>query len=409
MLKPSGDFARANALPQAYALMICAEAPYPAIGGGALRSASLIEFLAQRYNLHITLFTERQSPDPRLSFPAGLARRISVIELKHHSKSPVARLWRTVRRVISNRPPLIDRFSGYEKQVADSIHGERYDLAIVEHIWCAPYVEQIRPQAGCVLLDAHNIESVWHERVGQTGAWHQRVAFSRFARACRRFEDKWLPQFDSVIVTSEEDAKHIPDVRTIVYPNALPFVDRQVRDEKQEIVFTGNLEYEPNITAVRHFKDKIWPLLRSRVPDVVWRIAGKNPQAIASIVHGDSRIRVTGPMEDAIATLASAKVAVVPLLSGSGTRFKILEAWAAGTPVISTRIGAEGLPYRAGEHLLICEDPYEFAEAAAFLLSAPEARAQLGEAGRRLYEACYTWEAAWKTLEHELSGITQNH
>jgi len=408
MLKPSGGFARANAFPRANALMICAEAPYPAVGGGALRSASLLEFLAQRYNLDITLFKERQSPDPRLSFPAGLARRISLIELKHHSRSPAARLWRTGRRVVSNRPPLIDRFSGYERQVADSIHGERYDLAIVEHIWCAPYIDQIRPQARCVLLDAHNIESVWHERVGQTGGWHQRVAFHRFAAACRRFEAKWLPRFDSVIVTSQDDAKHVPQQRAIVYPNALPFVDRPVRNEKQEIVFTGNLEYEPNIVAVRYFNDKIWPLLRERVPDLVWRIAGKNPQALKSLVNGDPRIRVSGPMEDAITTLASAKIAVVPLLSGSGTRFKILEAWAAGTPVISTRIGAEGLPYRAGEHLLICEDPYEFVEAAAFLLSAPEARAQLGEAGRRLYEARYTWEAAWSTLEHELSGITQN-
>jgi len=399
-LKPSADFARGRAF------MLCAEAPYPAVGGGALRSASLIEFLAQRYNLDITLFTERQTPDPRLSFPAGLARRISVIDLRHHSKSPAARLWRMGRRVVSNRPPLIDRFSGYEKQVADSIDGERYDLAILEHIWCAPYIEQVRPRAGCVLLDAHNIESVWHERVGRTGPWHQRVAFRRFADACREFEGKWLAQFDSVIVTSEDDARHVP--RAIIYPNALPFVDRPVRDEKQEIVFTGNLEYEPNIAAVRYFKDKIWPLLRERVPDVVWRIAGKNPQAIRAIVHGDSRICVSGPMEDAIATLASAKIAVAPLLSGSGTRFKILEAWAAGTPVISTRIGAEGLPYRAGEHLLICEDPYEFAEAAAFLLSAPEARVQLGEAGRRLYEARYTWEAAWSTLEHELSGLIQN-
>ena len=98
-----------------------------------------------------------------------------------------------------------------------------------------------------------------------------------------------------------------------------------------------------------------------------------------------------------------AKVAVVPLLAGSGTRFKIVEAWAAGTPVISTRLGAEGLPYNPGEHLLICEEPAEFAEAILFLLDAPEARAQLAEAGRRLYESRYTWDVAWKTLEHELS------
>jgi glycosyltransferase involved in cell wall biosynthesis len=173
-------------------------------------------------------------------------------------------------------------------------------------------------------------------------------------------------------------------------------------------VFTGNLGYQPNIAAVRHFHEAIWPLLRERVPDLVWRIAGKNPQAIAHIVNGDARIHVTGPMDDAIAILAAAKIAVVPLLSGSGTRFKILEAWAAGTPVISTVLGAEGLTYNAGEHLLICEEPREFAEAVAFLLEAPEARAQLGEAGRRLYEARYTWNVAWDTLEHEIAALTEN-
>jgi glycosyltransferase involved in cell wall biosynthesis len=109
--------------------------------------------------------------------------------------------------------------------------------------------------------------------------------------------------------------------------------------------------------------------------------------------------------------LASGRLltAVVPLLAGSGTRFKVLEAWAACTPVISTNLGAEGLHYTAGEHLLICDDPSEFAEAVAFLLEAPEARAQLAEAGRNMYETHYTWNVAWDSLEHELSAFTQNN
>jgi glycosyltransferase involved in cell wall biosynthesis len=201
------------------------------------------------------------------------------------------------------------------------------------------------------------------------------------------------------------DAKHAAGARTLIYPNAMPFVARPVRKEDQAIVFTGNLEYQPNITAVEHFYEKIWPLLRARVPDLVWRIAGKNPGAIVRLLNGDPRVHVTGPMDDAIATLASAKVAVVPLLSGSGTRFKILEAWAAGTPVVSTSLGAEGLPANAGEHLLICDDPGEFAEAVAFLLEAPEARTQLAEAGRRLYETRHTWDVAWSTLDRGLSEL----
>lgn len=316
---------------------------------------------------------------------------------------------RAASRWVRNRPPLIDRFSGFESQIATAVGREDYDLAVVEHIWCAPYIRQIRPQARRVLLDAHNIESVWHERVAQTGGILQAAAFRRFAGACRRFERRWLPQFDAVIVTSEEDAKHAAGAPTMVYPNAMPLVARPVRSEEQAIVFTGNLAYQPNIAAVEYFNSKIWPLLRDRIPDLVWRIAGKNPAAIARYINGDSRVQITGPMDDAIATLAAAKIAVVPLLSGSGTRFKILEAWAAGTPVVSTRLGAEGLPCNAGEHLLICDEPAEFAEAVAFLLEAPEARWQLGEAGRRLYETQFTWDAAWGALEAQLSGLLQTN
>jgi glycosyltransferase involved in cell wall biosynthesis len=406
MLKPPAG-SESSPLPRPSALFLCAESPYPTIGGGPLRSASLLEFLTQRYEVDITLFNEERSLDPRPNFPPGSARRISIVNLPYHSKSRSARLARAAWRWVGNRPPLIDRFSGFESQIATAVGPENYDLAVIEHIWCAPYIQQIRPRARRVLLDAHNIESVWHERVGNTGGWLQAAVFKRFARACRRFERHWLPQFDAVMVTSEEDAKHTAGARTFIYPNAMPFVARPMRNEEQAIVFTGNLEYQPNITAVEHFHEKIWPLLRERVPDLVWRIAGKNPGAITRLLNGDPRVHVTGPMDDAIRTLASAKVAVVPLLSGSGTRFKILEAWAACTPVISTRLGAEGLPYNAGEHLLICDDPAEFAEAVAFLLEAPEARAQLAEAGRRLYETRYTWDVAWSTLDRDLSLLAK--
>jgi glycosyltransferase involved in cell wall biosynthesis len=390
------------------ALFLCAESPYPTTGGGAMRSASLLEFLAKRYDVDVTLFQESGLPDPRPGFPAGRARRISVIELPRHSRTKGARGWRTASRLIRNRAPLIDRFSGFGTQVSASFNGP-YDLAIVEHLWCAPYVEQIRPHARTVLLDAHNIESVWHDRVGRTGGALQRAVFRKFASACRKFERKWMPRYDAVMVASEEDAKHVAVARKFVYPNCIPAQPRPARKEEQVIIFSGNLEYQPNISAVRHFNQNIWPLLRKRVPDLTWRIAGKNPGAIAGLINGDRRVHVTGPMDDAIETLASAKIAVVPLLAGSGTRFKIIEAWAACTPVISTHLGAEGLPYTAGEHLLICDDPSEFAEAVAFLLEAPEARAQLAEAGRRMYETHYTWNVAWDSLEHELSALTQNN
>jgi glycosyltransferase involved in cell wall biosynthesis len=116
------------------------------------------------------------------------------------------------------------------------------------------------------------------------------------------------------------------------------------------------------------------------------------------LIKGDPRIELSGPVEDAIPEIASAQVAVVPLRSGSGTRIKIIEAWAAGTPVVATSIGAEGLPYRAGENLLIADSPEPFAAAVIRILESPAIASSISRAGRTLYERELTWESAWKAL-----------
>ena len=128
------------------------------------------------------------------------------------------------------------------------------------------------------------------------------------------------------------------------------------RAERLEIVFSGNLEYPPNIQAVQFFHDKIWPALQSRWPGLRWKILSSNPGPIRQLAARDPHIELTGFVDDAVAVLAQSQVAIVPLLAGSGTRIKILEAWAARTPVVSTPLGAEGLECRDREHLLLADD-----------------------------------------------------
>ena len=101
--------------------------------------------------------------------------------------------------------------------------------------------------------------------------------------------------------------------------------------DEEAIVFSGNMEYHPNVTAVRFFRQEVWPRLRERWPNLVWRLVGKNPGAVERYTAGDARIEVAGPVVDAVCEIARSRVAVVPLLTGSGTRLKILEAWAGGT------------------------------------------------------------------------------
>jgi glycosyltransferase involved in cell wall biosynthesis len=399
MRKPSGDSGNA--------LFISAEAPYPPVGGGAMRSASLLEYLAQHYRVDAVLFAHSHSPGPAAALPAGKVRRYTEVQLPEHSRTSAARFWRNGKRLLLNRPPLLDRFSGQQRPVADFIAGQAYDVAVIEHFWCAPYLEAIRSASSATkaVLDLHNIESIWHGSLGAGSQSWQAFAHRRFAAAYRQRESEWLPQFDGILAASAVDAGRVAAInpRVVVYPNAIPAVREEPRREEDMIAFSGNLEFEPNRAAVAYFARQVWPLLRARFPNLRWRIIGKNPQAVANLVNpsagsGGSNIELTGPVEDALASLAQAKVAVVPVLSGSGTRIKILEAWAAGTPVVSTTIGAEGLEAENGRHLLLADQPSEFAEAIGSLLADSERRAEMGRAGQLLCQERYTWASAWSQL-----------
>jgi polysaccharide biosynthesis protein PslH len=385
------------------ALFLSPESPYPAIGGGPLRAASLLEYLSRHFSVHAIVFQQEGDTDPARFIPADRLEKLDVLQLTRHSKSALARAARNSVRLLRNRPPLVDRFSGFEHAIEKLVAGQQYDAAFVEHFWCAPYVEQLRPNSKLVILDLYDIESAWHRSLAEQESGARALALRRFATASVALERQWLPKFDHLLVTSAEDAgmarELAPGPGITIYPNALPEIPLPVRMEREEIVFSGNLEYAPNIMAVRFFYDHIWPGLRARWPVLKWKIVGKHPDAIQAIVAGDPRIELTGFVEDAVASLAAAKVAVVPVQAGSGTRVKILEAWAAGTAVVSTGLGAAGLKCRDGEHLLVADDPGSFAGAVSQLLASAAKRKEIGSAGRKFYEEHFTWPAAWRTLE----------
>ena len=362
------------------ALFLTPEEPTAGSGGGGLRSASLLAYLERKYAVQTMTFS-----------------------LRPHSRSAPARIWRNTFRLARGIPPLFDRFSGYEVQLAAALHG-RYALGVVEHFWCASYAGLLRKHCDQLVLDLHNIESQLARTHAGAARWPASWASARFAEAYERLEREWLPRYDLLLTASEDDRRRISHPAVRVFPNALPEIAPPKGIELDAIVFSGNLEYHPNVEAVRWFRSSIWPRVREQAAGVEWRLVGSNPAAIASLTAGDPRIKVVGPVADAIPQLAAAKVCVAPLLSGSGTRFKILEAWAAGRAVVSTTLGAEGLGARDGEHLLLADDPTAFAEAVLRLWDDPGLRARLGDAGRRLYEDRFTWPAAWRRLD-DAGGI----
>lgn len=393
--------------------MLAPESPYPLVGGGALRAASVLEFLTQHYAVDLVVFRQPGAPDPAPLTAHHHIRRLHTISLPHHARDPVTKALRNGWRLVKQRPPLIDRFSGFEADLVRFLDGHRYDLAVIEHFWCAPYLDQLETRSARVVLDLHNVESVWHQRSADadaraTGAWSPvQVAHRFFREACLSLERAYLPRFACVLTTSHADAEHVrsiaPGARVQVYPNAMPWRDQPRRAEREIIGFSGSFDYEPNRLAVRFFAREVWPRLRREWPGLRWRLIGRRPACIADFIAGDPRIECSGPVDDALAELAACRVVVVPLLSGSGTRLKIVEAWAAGRAVVSTTLGAEGLPAEDGRDLILADDPDRFAAAVSGLLASPARRAALGARGRALFEARLNWATVWPLLESALA------
>jgi glycosyltransferase involved in cell wall biosynthesis len=356
--------------------MLVPELPALGQGGGALRSESLRQYLERKYQVDVVNF-----------------------KLRPNSRSLIAKAVRNVGRLIRGVPPLFDRFSGYDDQIRQSIPQTRYDLAVIEHFWCSSYAPLLLPFANRLVLDLHNIESELARTHASAAQGFEGWAQQRFAEMYTRLEQRWLPQYDTLLVTSEDDRARLshPDIR--VFPNAIPDIEPLSVPEEAVIAFSGNLEYHPNVEAVRWFAKEIWPRVHEAIPEAEWRLIGRNHQAIAWMVEDLPQTTITGPVEDALEALAAAKICVVPLLSGSGTRFKILEAWAAQRPVVSTTIGAEGLGARDGEHLLIADDANAFVDATVRLWNDADLRKGLGQAGRARYEQHFSWNSAWTTMD----------
>jgi glycosyltransferase involved in cell wall biosynthesis len=384
------------------ALVISPEAPYPMHGGGSIRTASLLHYLSPRYDLDLILFCQEGDSDPALSLPPCLVRRVSTITLPFHSRNALAWVLRNTRRWILGSPPLLERFSGQSVELAAVLAGRHYDVGVIEHFWCAPYIEQLAAVCDRTYLDLHNVESELHASCARSSAWPLSMAHSRFERAYLSEERQWLPRFSGLLAASADDMlrvrARVPEALTTVYRNALPWVPVPGDAEEDVIAFSGNFEYHPNTEAVDFLVKKIWPRLRARFPNLRLRLIGKNPGAVSRFTQGVAGIETTGPVEDAIAELAKTRVAIVPLLSGSGTRLKILEAWAAARPVVSTSLGAEGLGVRPGVDIVLADTAETFVASVSELLGSKDRRQRIGAAGRQTYEGGFTWEAAWPSL-----------
>ena len=283
---------------------------------------------------------------------------------------------------------------------------EMFDLVVCDFLFPAANFLRLQDTLDApTVLFQHNTEAqIWKRlaagKRNPISRWYFGLQFKRM----RAWEERLGRLFDGVITVSPEDTAFarneygqdnvLGDVPTGVDPLYFQPSERGSTNETT-IGFLGSMDWMPNIEAVNWFVSEIFPAVGAATEEVRLLVIGRRPPgSIQALAERDSRIEVTGTVDDVRPYLARCDLLVVPLLSGGGTRIKIMEALAAGLPVVSTTIGAEGLGLEHGSHLLIADSASEFAEAVNQLAADPKTRERLSAAGRALVLAEFSWARA---------------
>jgi glycosyltransferase involved in cell wall biosynthesis len=237
----------------------------------------------------------------------------------------------------------------------------------------------------------------WPSAVYSLAQWHKLTRFE--AWVCRHV--------DAVVAVSETDARALrqiaPEARISVVPNGLDvqsYADATSSKAlpPQSLVFTGTMDYRPNVDAVLWFAQHVYPLIQRRAPGVRFYVVGRRPHSRLDPLRQQPGIEITGGVPDTRPFIRAASAYVIPLLSGGGTRFKVLEAMAMRCPIVSTSMGCDGFPVVSGRDVLLADEPDAFAEQVVDLLGDGHLRRELGEAGLK-FARHYDWSEIVPLLE----------
>jgi polysaccharide biosynthesis protein PslH len=287
---------------------------------------------------------------------------------------------------------------------------ERPEVVLVEHDWAAGWVGDV-PAGLPRVLALENLSWGYYQARARSASGLARTLLNMEARRFRQYDRVALEAYDLLLAVSQTDrdaVTTVSDVRTEVIANGVD--TRALRPvaapEAPALLFTGTMSYPPNAEALLWLLREIWPLVRDAVPESRLLVVGRDVPEEARRV-ADPRVEIAGWVADMAPWFARASVVLVPILSGGGTRLKVLDGLASGRPVVSTTMGAEGIAIDDGKHALIADDADAFAQAAIRLLAEPELAARIGAAGRRLAEQSYDWRAIGDRLEALLAELAR--
>ena len=401
--------------------------------GTTIRNFNLLAGLARRHVVDLLTFVPAGASEGQAGGPVAASSVSDLDLLRPYCRQIIAEpipprtLMRRARDTILQ--PLPDMALRLESpamhaQVARSVAENHYDIIQVEGIEMAPYVlgrspASLRrvsdPPRPRVVFDDHNAEYMLQKRAFLTdvrrprrwlGAaysfvqWQKLVAYER--HICRAA--------DRVVAVSEVDRaalrRLLPGIAVTVIPNGVdlafyrPHVVPPLADlGPHALVFTGKMDYRPNVDAVLWFADAVLPLVLAQVPDAHFYVVGQQPHARLAALAAHPAITLTGRVPDTRPYIAAAAVYVVPLRIGGGTRLKVLEAMAMGQAIVSTRLGCDGFDFTDGGEVCFADDPAAFAATVLRLFADRAAAAALGQAARATVETHFGWDAIVPRLE----------
>lgn len=398
-------------------LLLTPQLPYPPQQGTSLRNYHMLKALAQTHQISLLSFTETDLP-PNLEPLHDICRVLPPVSIPSWTRN--LRLWKLFT---SPLPDLALRLQceEFSEALEETLAETNYDAVQVEGLELATYIENIRTHSprSRVVLDCHNAETELQRRalkadLHQPTRWPAAMYSALQIGRLDRFEKWAMCAADAVLAVSESDRLHlrrlaVDDPKDItIIPNMIDTADYIAVSTSSEmvrydLVFTGKMDYRPNIDGVLWFAENVWPLIQKERPQTTWAIVGQKPHPRLDPLRKMTGITVTGWVEAVQPYLLESSIYIVPLRIGSGTRLKILEAMAAAKPVISTTIGVEGFEVEDQKNIILADDPADWVRATLELLDHPARRAALAEAGRRFAEQ-YDWHRMIPVLSTFYSG-----
>lgn len=384
-------------------LFLSQRVPEPPNKGDKIRSHHLARRLAERHAVHVACLADDAGEAPH----ADAARRWAA-SVTWCVRRPAESNLRGALSVLGAGPLTAGYFrsGALASAVARLRARERFDVILA---YCSGMAGYARGAREAKVLDLVDVDSEKWREYARRARFPKRSVYGLEHRLLRQYERRLVREYDRSILISEEERETLgrfADVGKVrVVGNGVEaewLARKSPRSHGATMVFVGALDYFANVDGVTHFCRRVLPRVRERVPGAVLRVVGRRPGPQVAELGALAGVEVVGEVEDMRPELWAASIAVVPLRIAPGLQNKVLEAMAAGTPVVATRAALRSIEGKAGEHFAAADEPEEFAEAIASFVERPEEADAVAERARALVRERYSWERKARDYEEVL-------